>query len=197
LELISLDEEATETPNRLESFMAGSQQDSFKSAKECMKKELAYEKKALFPQLLEKTQNTQLWAKLDRQFEVPAVYSAVRIETPPITSAKDQTLMMLLSQQLSDKFREELNEALNAGYALDLSVGRNGLNIQMYGFSGKIKEFFFKVVNCPCLNPNAKKQNHQSSFLQLTSDPDAMRFKRVKDSLNQALRNSFERKLYE
>lgn len=105
--------------------------------------------------------------------------------------------MMLLSQQLSDKFREELNEALNAGYALDLSVGRNGLNIQMYGFSNKIKEFFFKVVNCPCLNPNAKKQNYQSSFLQLTSDPDAMRFKRVKDSLNQALRNSFERKLYE
>jgi secreted Zn-dependent insulinase-like peptidase len=104
--------------------------------------------------------------------------------------------MMLLSQQLSDRYREELNEALTAGYALDLSVGRNGLNIQMYGFSGKIKEFFFKVVNCPCLNPNAKK-NKQSSFLESQSDPDAQRFKRVKDTLNSALRNSFERKLFE
>jgi len=104
--------------------------------------------------------------------------------------------MMLFSQQLSDKFKEELNEAISAGYALDLSVGRNGLNIQMFGFSGKIKEFYFKIVNCPCLNPNAKK-NKDPSFLQLSSDPDAIRFKRVKDSLNNALRNSFERKLFE
>lgn len=104
--------------------------------------------------------------------------------------------MMLLSQQLSDKFREELTEALSAGYALDLSVGRNGLNVQMYGFSGKIKEFFMKIINCPCLNPNAKK-NKDSSWLELSSDPDATRFKRVKDSLNTALHNSFERKLFE
>lgn len=65
----------------------------------------------------------KVWWKIDRTYQVPAIYAGVRIDTArTMKSARDQAFINLLKSYVSDQLKEELNTAFESGYDLDLNV---------------------------------------------------------------------------
>jgi secreted Zn-dependent insulinase-like peptidase len=94
-----------------------------------------------------------MWWKLDRTYQVPAVYAGVRIDTSlPMKTAKDQAMINLLKAYLTDQLDEELNSASESGYEYMLSANTKSLDLVAYGWSEQFERFFNHALHA--LNPH-------------------------------------------
>lgn len=136
----------------------------FNSFEECKRKELELDTHQQYAQLIAHKAEGRIWWKLDRTYEVPAIFAGVRIDTSlPMKTAKDQALISLLKSYISDQLREELNTAFDSGYDLEVTHGTKSINLVAYGWSEKFDRFFNHALHA--LNPH--DQERVSSFLQV------------------------------
>lgn len=123
-----------------------------------------------------------MWWKLDRTYEVPAIYAGVRIDTSlPMKTANDEAMITLLRAYIADQLREELNNALESGYDLSIAGSTKSLTMVAYGWSEQFERFFSHALHA--LNPHDEEP---VSFLQVQrapTTPEQKRFARVKENL--------------
>lgn len=136
----------------------------FSSYEECKRKELEFDTHQQYAQLIQKKVEGKVWWKIDRTYQVPAIYAGVRIDTArTMKSAKDQAYINLLKAYVTDQLKEELNTAFESGYDLALNVNQKSLTLVTYGWSEQFERFFTHALDA--LNPH---DGEGVSFLQVT-----------------------------
>lgn len=67
---------------RLDSFIqVNDKRPYFSSLEDCLKNEREYEEENKFPHLIKKDIQGRAWWKLQREYEVPAVFAGIKFET--------------------------------------------------------------------------------------------------------------------
>ncbi|CAD8142121.1 unnamed protein product [Paramecium octaurelia] len=119
----------------------------FKSKEDCIQHEKEYETINHYPLMIKRTVETKAWWKLQRQFQVPQIFTGVMFNTPKsINSLKDKLLIQVFNTLVTDNLNQEIQEAIDAGYQFQFTPSIKGVSLELYGWSDNYQSFFEKVL---------------------------------------------------
>ncbi|CAK55760.1 unnamed protein product (macronuclear) [Paramecium tetraurelia] len=119
----------------------------FKSKEDCIQHEKEYEAINHYPLMIKRTVETKAWWKLQRQFQVPQIFTGVMFNTPKsINSLKDKLLIQVFNTLVTDNLNQEIQEAIDAGYQFQFTPSIKGVSLELYGWSDNYQSFFEKVL---------------------------------------------------
>ena len=119
----------------------------FGSREECLKHEREWEKENEFPHLIKKDLEGRAWWKLQRSYEIPAVFAGVKFETAlSLKSLRHEALLKLFNKYVQDTLREDLQQSFDAGFKLGFDSNIRGVSLEMFGWSDKFPQFYGDVL---------------------------------------------------